>query len=1132
MNKKTENQPLPNQVSESDLLYWRDRILNSLYIAGVSLGVPIVVVAVYLLMQKGRWEIALMEIIYILTGVLMVIFRRRIPYTPRAVTFLAMIYSLGLLILFRMGPFSGGPVWIFTFAALAGILMGLHAAALALIVNLGTLAAMGWIIVDNLAPWAGDYSDKFGQLALAGLSFILLNTLVAVSMAVLTRNLQSSVQKEKHAAQVLANERSELQREVEERKRLHRLLLIQNNLSERLGACQDLEAALGHALDAALQVDDVDAGAVYLRQENGDTLQMIHHMGFGDTLAEQMQTYACSSLTAPNRISVHWRDALSARGFKAAVFSPAINEECPAVGLLALSGVRDAFTSNAMSVIETIAAQMRDAAVRIQAEKELEENRVKFQTAFRAAPGAITINRLSDGRYIDVNPNATDMYGYTRDEFLGHTSFELNIWADRPEQAHRRNAIIEAEGIVRGFEFTFRRKNGDIGTGLNYAEIIDLNGEPHLLSLSIDISERKRTVEALKESEERFRSAFVHAALGMAVVATNGDFLAVNPYFCEMLGYTEKELLTRSFRDINHPDDVERTSMMHRKLVAGEITHVWLEKKYLTKDKQVIWGLASSALVRGAQGQPLYIISHIQNVSERKQYELALQQSEQRYRTVVENVPCGLCVAELATGRFLFLNQKILDMFGYTREHAMQLTFWDSIHPLERELAARRIAARLQNHEQKMDSQRYTGVRQDGTTFRFEIDLSLITHEGEQAVQGILQDVTNVEMLERQLAQAQKLEAMGTLTSGIAHDFNNILQSISGYIQLMKRLTEPGTPFKNYLEETDRISSRAAELVDRLLTFSRRIEPELKPLDVNQTVRHMVQTLVRTLPENIEISTLLADDARLIDADAGLIDQVLLNLCANARDAMPDGGKLTIETANVFLDSEQSQAYINVMPGDHVQLTVSDTGTGIDPETLKRLFEPFFTTKLFGKGTGLGLSIAYSIVQTHRGAITCESQVGRGASFRILLPASASTAPEAIEPAVSDAEPEGGPETVLLVDDERSILETGAEILSMKGYHILTASSGEEALEKYRQNPNGIDLVILDLGMPGMGGQQCLDRILNLNPRAKVLIASGYSIGTKAEEVLRQGAAGFISKPYRLDNLLKTTRDVLDRSVD
>jgi nitrogen-specific signal transduction histidine kinase/CheY-like chemotaxis protein len=393
-------------------------------------------------------------------------------------------------------------------------------------------------------------------------------------------------------------------------------------------------------------------------------------------------------------------------------------------------------------------------------------------------------------------------------------------------------------------------------------------------------------------------------------------------------------------------------------------------------------------------------------------------------------------------------------------------------------------------------------------------------------IRGIVIDVTETKKLEAQLRQAHKMEAVGTLAGGIAHDFNNLLQAVQGYAELLLLRKTEMEPGYQELLEISRAAKRGGELTRQLLTFSRKVESRLRPTDLNRIVEDVRLLLERTIPKMIKIELQLTTNLNYVNADASQIEQILMNLAVNARDAMPDGGMLTIATSNVILEETDHYQQAEVTPGNYVLLRVADTGEGMDKSTLEHIFDPFFTTKEVGKGTGLGLAMVYGIVKSHGGHIACHSTLGEGTVFEVVLPA--------VEPAEKPSttltgsdEPGGGHETVLLVEDDESLRELGEQILKMFGYTVISAADGERALQIYREDKAAIDLVILDLIMPGMGGEQCLQEILAINSQAKVIIASGYSASAEAEWAAAIGAKALVEKPYNVQQMLKVVREVL-----
>ena len=385
-------------------------------------------------------------------------------------------------------------------------------------------------------------------------------------------------------------------------------------------------------------------------------------------------------------------------------------------------------------------------------------------------------------------------------------------------------------------------------------------------------------------------------------------------------------------------------------------------------------------------------------------------------------------------------------------------------------------------------------------------------------------------LLQAQLRQAHKMEAIGTLAGGVAHDFNNILQSINGYAQILNMNREEGDPEHSKILAIQKACERSAQLVQQLLLFSRKVEAERRPVDLNREVEQARRILERTIPKMIDIEVHLGGGLRAVNADPVQIERILLNLGTNAVDAMPDGGKLTIKTEQATLGQEFAHQHLGAKAGDYALLTVSDTGHGMEKNIVEHIFEPFYTTKDIGRGTGLGLASVYGIVKNHGGYIICHSEAGQGTTFSIYLPTIGHPDISA-KKEVDDKPRVRGTETILFVDDEASIRDVASQALADHGYKVLTASGGEEALEIYPGKDDEIDLVVLDIGMPGMGGHQCLRELLRIDPAVKVLIASGYSIDGQAKKTMEAGAVGFIGKPYRLTALLEKVRDVLTRDA-
>jgi len=508
-----------------------------------------------------------------------------------------------------------------------------------------------------------------------------------------------------------------------------------------------------------------------------------------------------------------------------------------------------------------------------------------------------------------------------------------------------------------------------------------------------------------------------------------------------------------------------------------------------------------------------------------------IAESEERFRTLSENSPDIIFTTD-PHGRVSYVNPAVEEILGYSERDLMGLDFAELMKK-EDTAPYEKLFHEVMESRETIKSFEVRLLGKDGATRLFNMSSAPnFNATGEMTgMVGILKDVTEQRRLEQQLHQASKMNAIGTLTGGIAHDFNNILQAIISYNQLLMLQKSESDPDWKYLGKISGLTKRATDLINQLLLFSSKMESRLSTVDVNEEIRNYYKLLLRTLPKTIRLRFDLADDLHLVNGDAAQLGQIIMNLSVNAKDAMPDGGDLCIFTRNAVFPQPVYRDDTLIKQGAYVQLTMIDTGCGIDRETREHIFEPFFTTKDLGKGTGIGLSVVYGIIRNHKGYIFCTSEPGKGAQFDLYLPALDTSQAEKKAVQEGEGEMSSGHETILLVDDESSLLETGEELLSFMGYEVITASSGEEALEVIEKERERISLVILDLMMPGMGGEKCLGEILKTEPSMKIIVASGYTASSAAWEIEEKGAAAFIKKPYQLDELSKIIRDTLDRDV-
>jgi PAS domain S-box-containing protein len=531
------------------------------------------------------------------------------------------------------------------------------------------------------------------------------------------------------------------------------------------------------------------------------------------------------------------------------------------------------------------------------------------------------------------------------------------------------------------------------------------------------------------------------------------------------------------------------------------------------------------------------------NLEQLQQREKALRDSEERFRLLAENVVDNIWILDPEDLRFIYVSPSVEAIAGYTPDEMMDLKLEQFLPPESNDLSNQYLTKELPkslkdpSRASRVEMQIY---HKNGTTVWVETAARVlyINWLSAYGIIGVTRDITQRKesederkKLQDQLLQSQKMEAIGTLAGGIAHDFNNSLQGILGYSQILIFEKKEGDPDLKLLKQIEKAAKRSSELTRQLLTFSRKLNSQLRPLDINQEVRQLEQLLGRTIPKMISIQTPLADNLKIINGDPVQIEQMIMNLCINARDAMPDGGKLVIESRNTRLDNDYCKMHFDAVPGEYVMLSISDNGKGMDRQTLEHIFEPFFTTKKVGQGTGLGLSMVYGIVKNHGGHINCESKPGNGATFKIYLPVIEETENRTPERQTETEQTPLGNETILLVDDEDYLRDLGQRMLTKFGYSVLTAPDGETALQIYRQQGDQISLVILDLIMPGIGGKNCLDLILKENPSARVIIASGYSVDPSTLSELELKSYGFISKPFELNQMLNIVRRALDEKI-
>jgi PAS domain S-box-containing protein len=598
-----------------------------------------------------------------------------------------------------------------------------------------------------------------------------------------------------------------------------------------------------------------------------------------------------------------------------------------------------------------------------------------------------------------------------------------------------------------------------------------------------------------------------------------------------MFGYPYDEYLGRKFWNAKPFKETEKIrTFFHELQREGYIRYENLKLK--TKDKKLIdvEFVSNAYLVDGKK----VIQCNIRNITERKQAEEALGRSEKKFYELFNEAPVGYFEYD-HQGRIDSVNRTVLEMLGYKIGEMVGQPVWKFV--VEEDEVRHQILAKLAGTVPPAQGLELTYRRKDGTTCPALIEDRLLKDPKGKIIgmRSTIQDITERKrmekekaILEEQLLQSQKMEAMGRLAGGIAHDFNNLLTIIKGYSQLSLLDLKKGDPKGKGIEEIQKATQRASDLIRQLLAFSRRQVMEMKVIDLNSLLRDLDKMLRRVIGEDIVLVTLLAEDLGRVKADPGQMEQVLMNLVVNSRDAMPSGGKLTIETANVQLDEEYTRMHLEVSPGRYVVLSVSDTGMGMTPEVKERIFEPFFTTKGNEKGTGLGLSTAYGIVKQSGGDILVYSESGKGTTFKIYLPCVEGPLEEWRERVVEGEMPHGE-ETILVVEDNDEVRQLAMQVLERQGYRVLEAANGNETLRVCKEYKDKIHLMVSDVVMPGMSGRELAEQIKSLHPEIKVLYTSGYADERIVHYgVLREGV-NYIQKPFTMEGLARKVREVIDK---
>ena len=777
-------------------------------------------------------------------------------------------------------------------------------------------------------------------------------------------------------------------------------------------------------------------------------------------------------------------------------------------------------------------AAARDITERKQAEDAIRESKNKLQVLYDSSSDAIML--LDEKGFFDCNNATLRLFGCsTKEEFCGRHPADFSPptqpdGTDSMRYAKNNIAFALKKGNKR-FEHLHRRLDSTDFPADVLLDALMLGGKKVLQARVFDITGRKRAEEQIRLANERLQYLIFSSAAVIYTAKPSPDYeiTFISENILQMTGYLSNVFLDNSgfwFEQI-HPEDRQRILNELPRIFEQEV--YTLEYRLRRKDGTYIWVHDDKKLVLDMENKPLEIISYALDITSRKQAEEALQKSEEKYRKFFEEDLTGDYISA-PDGRLLFCNPAFIKIFGFESiEEAMNCNM-NSLYPdkeaREAFLKELKIKKKLKLNEVELRNCRGKPIYViQNVIGNFNQNDDLV------AIQGYLLDLTEKKKLEEQLLGAQKMEAVGKLAGGVAHDFNNLLTVINGYSEIILTQSLDKESARKHIEQIKKAGERAASLTTQLLIFSRRQIIQPKIINLNSVVSDVEKILRRLIGEDIELVTMLDKESGNIKADPSQIDQVIMNLAVNARDAMPKGGKLIIETKKVYLDKDYAKRHLSVKPGAYIMLAISDTGVGMDAETKSKIFEPFFTTKERGKGTGLGLSTVYGIVKQSGGNIWVYSEPGKGTTFKIYL---ARIEEETDKEVKAKPSPESlkGSETILLVEDDHGVRKLARDILTNYGYNVLDAENGDRAISICNQYKKAINLMITDVVMPKMSGRELEKKITPLYPEIKVLFVSGYTDNAIVHHGVLDSDVAFLAKPFSTDALVHKVREMLDTS--
>lgn len=773
-------------------------------------------------------------------------------------------------------------------------------------------------------------------------------------------------------------------------------------------------------------------------------------------------------------------------------------------------------------------------------EKALSESEEKFSTLFQTSPVYIAFLGFEDGRFVEVNDAFTEITGYQREEVLGRTPVEIGLWSD-PEKRPMLIKLAQQQGGFREEEVRFHRKNGELLLGLWSAEKIELGGKNCLVSVIVDVTEREKTNDALRESEKEYSSILNGLLVGVVVHANDTSIVFSNPEAENILGLTYEQMSGKKAVDpvwnFVHADSTVMKGEdypVSRVLSTKSSLHDYVVGINRPDRDYVTWVIVNAIPVFSKDNELERVVVNFGDITSHRQAEEALRESEEKYRSIFYSVTDALLVIDY-DGKIIDANPQACEMYGYSQEEMIGLPGKKSVHPDYYFV----FGELKKNVEEKGEFfAEAVHLRKGGHSFNIEVRAGAFLYKGKQHLLVVVRDVSERKKaeeerveLETQLQRAQKMEAIGALAGGVAHDLNNILSGLVGYPELLLLQLPEDSPLSTPVLAIQKSGEKAAAVVQDLLTLARRGVVVSEVVNLNDVISEYLKSpeheKLQSHHPGVHLETRLRTDTLNILGSYMHLSKTVMNLIFNAAEAMPEGGKLTVSTENRYID-RPIRGYDNVKEGDYAVLTISDTGTGISPDHIDKIFEPFYTKKKMGKsGTGLGLAVVWGTVKDHNGYIDVKSTEGEGTTFTLYFPVARRALPE--EESNLDIESYSGDgESILIVDDVQEQREIATRMLMELGYSVSSVSNGEEAIEYLKSHK--VDLLVLDMIMdPGLDGLDTYKKIIEIHPWQKAIIVSGFSETARVREAQSLGAGAYVRKPLMLEKMGRAIRQELEK---